>query len=404
MFFLNQPINLSPLSLHSQLLCVKKLKMLMVITGFAFAEALVLTLGLKLRGVWLWLVIALFVLFLLPLPYLWWLVKNAKHPSFFSAAFLVRPVFAWHFNWAVFLIFIAPLIILLRGIASIFGWEQLISVMRWSVLGIVLFWGVVSIIGLAGTIRMPELKTVEIKMPGLKSKDDGLRIVQLSDIHFSWWNSKQELFRIAQKVKELKPDLLLLTGDLVDHNPDYAYTLADALEDINPRLGIYAIIGNHDVYTDADAVAKRMGSRGVKMLRGEVVNLSEQGADMFLAGIEDSGEHWTGSDPAEVNLPDIIRRIPQGFPVVLMTHRPTGFDQVKGLPVGLTLSGHTHGGQLKLPFGGPGLADLRFKHVSGLFEEDGRMLYVSSGIGTVGFPFRLNCPAEITLIVLRAPE
>jgi predicted phosphodiesterase len=103
-------------------------------------------------------------------------------------------------------------------------------------------------------------------------KDDRIKVVQLTDLHVSWWNSRKEIERIGVQVRELQPDLLLITGDVVDHNPDYVKVLADGLDQVRPRLGRYAIIGNHDVYTGREEITERMEARGFKMLRRGLVN------------------------------------------------------------------------------------------------------------------------------------
>jgi hypothetical protein len=156
------------------------------------------------------------------------------------------------------------------------------------------------------------------------------------------------------------------------------------------------------VYTGAEEVSRRMEQRGFKMLRGEWVSLADRGAPITLAGFDDSGQNWTGADTlAESRLPDLVKDCPKDQPLILLAHRPSAFDKVQGLPVALVLSGHTHGGQLRLPFGGPGLADIVFAHPMGLFRRGNQTLYVSRGVGTVGWPFRLFCPPEITLITLQ---
>jgi predicted MPP superfamily phosphohydrolase len=243
---------------------------------------------------------------------------------------------------------------------------------------------------------------VEIALPGLDPGLDRLKIVHLSDPHLGWWNSEAEFQRTAAMIAGLDPDLLAVTGDIADHNPDYVNAFTRALDPVRPRLGRFAVIGNHDVYTGTEAVAARMEAGGFKMLRSECVNLKERGAALSVAGYDDSGKSWTSGDPAANKIPDAVKDCLPGQPLILLAHRPPRFHKIKNSPVSLVLSGHTHGGQLRLPGGGPGLADLTFPHNQGLYQEDGKSLYVTRGIGTVGWPFRLFCPAEITLIVLRA--
>ncbi len=382
----------------------------MVKTGVAFIffilQALVLFFliwGLKIPMRFAFWLITVFVLFSLPLPYILWLQAGARQPPPFLAALVVRPFFAWQFNWLCFLVFLAPVIVLARAGAALFASEIIIATLRWAVFIIAMIWGSATIIGLWDTTNPPIVERHEVKIKGLPRADDGIRVVQLSDPHVSWWNSRQEICETGRIIAGLEPDILVITGDMVDHNPLYVHALADCMDKVNPRLGRYAIIGNHDVYTGTEKVARLMGGRGFRMLRNEWISLEDKGAHLALAGIDDSGRTWISSDPQEKRIPEILADSPQGLPVILLAHRPSAFKHVKGLPVALTLTGHTHGGQLKLPFRGPGLADISFARPSGLYQLGDQVLYVSRGTGTVGWPFRLNCPKEITLIILRSP-
>lgn len=379
-------------------------RLIAVLIGLQLAAALALIWGLKLQGRWAIGVIAAFALFCLPLPYLFHLAAHARQPSFLIAALIARPCFAWHFNWLTFLLFLAPIIVFGRLVGWISGWFWVLPGLRAVMLSLIGLWGLATVIGLAGTLRPPRVTTQEVMIPGLPPEQSGLKLVQLTDVHLAWWNSRAEMDRIGEMIAKLRPDLFVITGDMVDHNPDYVYALADGLEGVKPRLGRYAIIGNHDVYTDAEAVAERMEARGFRMLRNACVSLEARGARLALLGMEDSGAGWTGADPWEEMIPHYLKDCPAGLPVILLAHRPSAFDRVQGLPVALTLAGHTHGGQLRLPLGGPGLADLRFAHPMGLYRRGEQTLYTSRGAGTVGWPFRLNCPPEITLFILRTPQ
>ena len=374
-----------------------------IILGLQILAALILTWGLRLPSRWALIAAAAFILFNLPLPYLFWLQAAGRQPSFWTAALIVRPCFAWAFNWLAFLFFLAPIIVLARVIGSLFGWEALIAGLRYFMLSIIAGWGLLTVWGLATAGRAPEISAHEITIPGLPPEQSGIRLVQLTDPHIGWWNSSEELERVSQTIAGLKPDLLVLTGDMVDHNLNYATALVKSLDPVRPRLGRYAIIGNHDVYTGKEAVAQRMEAGGFRMLRNQWISLEARGARLVLAGYDDSGRHWTGADPDERKIPELLADVPAGLPVILLAHRPSAFDRTEGLPVVLTLSGHTHGGQLRLPFGGPGLADLGFQHPSGLFRRGNHTLYANRGTGTVGWPFRLFCPSEVALFILRSP-
>jgi len=367
-------------------------------------ELLLLRWGLKIPNKVMLMVLAVFLVFLLPLPYIMWLSMKARQPTLATAAWLVRPAFAWQFNWMFFLVFIGPLLVIARLTAGALHSEMLVNIIRGVIISLIGVGGILTLWGLATADRAPKVVRLELAIPGLAPKDDGIKLAQMTDMHFGWWNSREEMQRNADIIAGLKPDLLVLSGDLVDHNPDYVFTLADCLEKIKPRLGRYAILGNHDVYTGRQEVARNMSSRGFRMLRSDCANLTEKGAGLVLAGKDDSGEGWTGPDPEENQIPGIIANCPNGLPIIFVGHRPSSFDKTIGLPVALTLSGHTHGGQFRLPFGGPGLADITFTRTMGLYREGTQMLYVSRGTGSVGWPFRLWCSEEITLITLRSPE
>jgi len=376
----------------------------LLVVALQALEALVFIKGLKLPSRWSWPVIGLFVLFNLALPYLLWLQSGARQPPLWAAALIVRPVYAWHFNWLSFLLFIAPIIVLVRGGAWLAGSETAITALRWGVVGLTIFGAVLSVYGLIDTLRPPELIELEVEMRDLPADEDGLRVAVLSDPHIGWWNAKEEFQEVARMIADMEPDLLLVVGDMVDHHPDYVHVFADCLEGVRPRLGRYAIIGNHDVYTGREAVARRMEARGFDMIRNGWKSLDALGSSLVLAGMDDSGLGWTGEDPATSRLPKVLAGCPENAPVILMKHRPSSFEYFEGLPVDLVLSGHTHGGQLKLPFGGPGLADLTYEFTEGLHQKGGQAIYVSKGTGTVGWPFRLFCPREVTLITLRSPR
>ncbi len=373
------------------------------IAGVQALEAFLFIRGVKLPGRWTVPVAALFTIFTAPIPYVLWLQSGARQPPEWAAAWIVRPVFAWHFSWLTFLVFWAPVVWLARYASPHLGGDALIAVFKWITLSMAVVWSVLMIWGLHDINLAPSIEEVEVEIPGLAAEDDGLRVVQLSDTHVAWWNARSEFQRVADVAASLNPDLLLVTGDMVDHNPDYVHVFADCLDAVKPRLGRFAVIGNHDVYTGRREVAGRMEERGFTMLRGGCVDLSAKGARLALAGMDDSGKGWTGQDPWDEKVGDALAHCPAGVPVILMLHRPSAFSKLDGTPVALTLAGHTHGGQLRLPFGGPGLADLTFKYSQGLHSMNGRKLYVSRGTGTVGWPVRLFCPAEVTLLVLRSP-
>ena len=231
----------------------------------------------------------------------------------------------------------------------------------------------------------------------------GHRIVQLSDFHLEEFTEPFFLEQVVRRVNTLRPDTVLLTGDfitrgslnfLVERNA--AHRCAEILSTLAcPQK--FAVLGNHDVAVSAPMVTAALNSFGIPVLHNRFETLSLRGDRLHIAGTADPG----------TDLPDLdlaVPAAPQG-PVLLMVHAPDFADTVvahpRGASVDLMLSGHSHGGQVRLPFVGPlVLPPLGRKYVEGLFRFGRTQLYVNRGIGTVGIPIRFNCPPEITLITL----
>ncbi|HMF64362.1 MAG TPA: metallophosphoesterase [Edaphobacter sp.] len=242
-----------------------------------------------------------------------------------------------------------------------------------------------------------------ISIRNLPDPFHGYRIVQLSDIHLDEFTEPFFLEHIVHRVNSLNPDLVLLTGDFITRgsltfvSSDHAaHRCAEIISTLTSPLR-YAILGNHDVSVSASLVVGALTSKSTPVLVNQHVPIERKGSRIWLCGADDPGT----SHP-DLNL--TIPAKPDG-PVILMAHAPDYADNVvrhpRGPLVDLMLSGHSHGGQIRLPFGGPLiLPPLGEKYVEGHFHFNQMQLYVNRGIGTVGLPFRLNCPPEITVITL----
>jgi hypothetical protein len=258
----------------------------------------------------------------------------------------------------------------------------------------------------AGEIARHELELIErtIKLPRLPDAFAGMKIVQISDFHFQEYTEAMFLEAIVRKVNALAPELVVLTGDFVSSNPlpqhiaiKLAYHCGEILSRIECPLR-YAIMGNHDVLVSARAVTDALHTHGIPVLANSFVPLERQGQRIWLAGVED----------VLIQRPDLSTALPaakrrDGEPTILLAHEPDFADYTMGQQVDLILSGHTHGGQILLPFLPPlMLPDMGRKYVHGLFRlGDGMQLYVNRGIGAVTLPFRFRCPPEITAITLQ---
>ncbi|MEO6982527.1 MAG: metallophosphoesterase [Edaphobacter sp.] len=231
------------------------------------------------------------------------------------------------------------------------------------------------------------------------------RIVQLSDIHLDEFTEPYFLERIVSHVNAIAPDLVLLTGDFITHGAfsfvisrSAAYRCAEILSTLTAPLR-YAVLGNHDVAVSAPLVIAALGSHGTPVLVNQHVAVERGGARLWLCGADDPGTSHPNLDLAIPAAP--------GAPVIFMAHEPDYADEVvrhpRGPLVDLMLSGHSHGGQIRLPLvGALVLPPMGVKYVEGHFRFNQMQLYVNRGIGTVGLPFRLNCPPEITVLTLQS--
>ena len=258
----------------------------------------------------------------------------------------------------------------------------------------------------AGEIARHELSIVTrtIAVRNLPDAFRGLRIAQISDIHFDEFTEPSFVRRVLAQVNALTPDLVLLTGDCISHVPlSYNFVLGamhrcgEALRDIAcPQR--FAVMGNHDYMLGVSVIQPILAAAGIPLLVDQHIPIERGGDRFWLCGVD---------DPVS-QMPNLSRAIPAkpDGPVLLMSHGPDYADAVlahpRGRLVDLMLAGHSHGGQVRLPFVGalhtPAGGQ---KYVEGLFRLDRMQLYVNRGIGTVGLPFRLNCPPEITLFTLQ---
>jgi predicted MPP superfamily phosphohydrolase len=258
----------------------------------------------------------------------------------------------------------------------------------------------------SGGIARHELDVVDttIRINQLPQPFHGFRIVQLSDIHLDEFTEPLFLEHIVHRINGLSPDVVLVTGDFITRGSltfiasrHAAHRCAEILAALKAPE-IYAILGNHDVAVGASLVINALRSARVPILVNQYVSIERGGSRIWICGAED----------AETSHPDLDLTIPANpdGPVILMVHEPDYADTVmqhpRGQFVNLVLSGHSHGGQVRIPFYGPLiLPPMGQKYVMGHFRFGNMHLYVNRGIGSVGLPFRLNCPPEITVHTLQ---
>ncbi|MFO0639046.1 MAG: metallophosphoesterase [Polyangiaceae bacterium] len=241
------------------------------------------------------------------------------------------------------------------------------------------------------------VEEVVVKIPGLSPKLDGYTIAQVSDIHTGTFVTPRELAEGFAKVREIRPDLVVATGDLVDHDPAYCELLARELTKLPSRDGVYAIYGNHDYTTGHAAVAEALARAGVRLLVNDGLAIRAAEGGFALLGLDEIwGRYWGKPGPDLARAAERVRET--DLPRIVLSHQPKTFRDMAG-KCALQLSGHTHGGQIN-----PGFrpADLVFEFVAGRYERAGSTLWVNRGFGTAGPPSRVGAPPEVTKIVLVA--
>ena len=253
--------------------------------------------------------------------------------------------------------------------------------------------------GLWSVRRSPRIVELDVIVRGLPAAFDGFRVGQISDVHCSSYTPKSRVVSWVAALNAERPDLIAVTGDLVSSGDRYTDDVASALGGLKAPDGVFACMGNHDYFCNAEKLVAGLRRGGVDVLRNAGVHLERDGATLYVAGIEDS---WTGRHDMSRTLAD--RR--EGEATLLLAHDPNHFPAAAKAKVEVTLSGHTHGGQMALPlFGGRyNLARLMTRFTHGLFADGGSQLYVSRGVGTTGPPVRLFAPAELTVLTLRAAQ
>jgi predicted MPP superfamily phosphohydrolase len=237
------------------------------------------------------------------------------------------------------------------------------------------------------------LEKIEIRLERLAPQLDGFKIIHLSDIHHSPFTSLEHISRAVKVANRLKPDMFILTGDYVSHEDKYIAPVAEVLGSLKAEFGTYGCLGNHDHWTNADLVTHLFRGEGIKMLVNEGERLEARGGAFWIAGLDD---HMAGT-------PNMRAAMKGAFPdeaKLLLAHNPVVFRQAARWEIDLVLSGHTHGGQVKIRDEEKRILPRR-KLSSGLHKRKNTQIYITRGIGTVVLPVRYNCPPEISLIELK---
>jgi len=258
--------------------------------------------------------------------------------------------------------------------------------------------GGLSTLGGAGYARLVEphwlaVERVDVPIPDLPASLDGFTIVQLSDLHRGPKVTQEQVAQAVELALQQEAHLVVLTGDYVSVSAEYAASCAESLSPLAASGDVLACLGNHDHWTDADAVAGALADAGITVLR----NAAREVADgLWVAAVDDVWERYADLEQA-------LEAVPAGATVVLLAHEPDYADEVAADGrVSLQLSGHSHGGQVRLPFAGPlVLPYLGRKYPAGLYRVGEMWLYVNRGVGLIAPAVRFNCRPEVALLTLR---
>ncbi len=252
----------------------------------------------------------------------------------------------------------------------------------------------------------PTIVRKEIFLKRWPARMDGFNIALLSDFHYDPIFSIHPIQSAVEMVNRVRPDLVLLAGDFVT-SPLFgdrsrglagAEPCAQLLQKLQATNGLWAVMGNHDAIAGAPQVTAALRSAGVAVLSNAAVPIEHDSGRFWLAGVADVLS-------MRADLHSALQPIPTDEAVILMAHEPDYADYVARHPVDLQLSGHSHGGQIRLPMIPPlYLPPLGRKYVRGLYTIRELTLYTTIGVGTIELPVRLNCPPEVTLITVRRAQ
>jgi predicted MPP superfamily phosphohydrolase len=238
----------------------------------------------------------------------------------------------------------------------------------------------------------------DVRVPGLDARLDGLRIAQLSDLHIGTLTPRSWGLAWSRAANDRAPDLAVVTGDMVTSGIDFHGDVADVIGALRAKSGVFVSMGNHDYFgAEGEPLVTMLRDRGVGVLRNEGVVIERGGAKLWLAAIDDT---WTRRD----DIARAMRDRPDGMTTVLLAHDPNRFDDAADAGANLVLSGHTHGGQIGVPFiyRVANLASFGYRYNVGFYRRGQSVLYVHPGLGTTGPPMRLGVAPEVTILVLRA--
>lgn len=270
-------------------------------------------------------------------------------------------------------------------------------ILRWNILKFIsiFFICIAALLIYSGFIEMNmlDISHHDVFIPGLPDKFEGFSIVQWTDIHGGFGTSPRRIRRLAQRVIDQKPDMIVLTGDFISRSPNNAEPCISAMKDLKAKYGVYAVLGNHDYWTNAERVTTALLDNGFDVLFNENRSIKISGQSISLLGFDDE---WEGNrDYAKA-----FNMLSDNGVRIGIAHNPDTISSLGGNRLDFLMAGHTHGGLINLPFVGPlfSVTQLGRKYSSGLFTINGTQLYICRG---TGFGLRFRCRPEIAVFTLK---
>jgi predicted MPP superfamily phosphohydrolase len=242
--------------------------------------------------------------------------------------------------------------------------------------------------------RFPRIVEATVPVPGLSPYHNGLKIAHLTDIHVGMLTPDRKILRAIEHARHARPDLVLLTGDFVCYSPRFVGKLREIVRGIDAP--VYAVLGNHDYWTDAEGVRQALEKNGYAVLRNGHSQITLRGEPLTVIGIDDAITRHADVRRA-------FRGVKREGSQIMLTHVPSLADPAAEHGRGLILAGHTHGGHVNIPkLTAKIAARLGNRYLAGFFPVGGSVLYVNRGIGSSSVPIRAGAPSEVAVFTLRA--
>ncbi len=329
------------------------------------------------------------------------ILKRHSSPFFRLSRAVLGPLWVL---WNFFILLYSAFILVLGLIWFPLGKWAGISFDHFAYIPSTVFLAAIAFICVAGYLQalIPvKLEKITVPIRNLPKEFAGFKIAMISDLHVGLFTRFWRLRKFARTAQDANPDLFVVCGDITDDDPQYLPKFLRSLEALDPYIPALGVLGNHDVYADPEKTLRFLEDSRLQMLVNEGMEIRRGGASLWVAGVGDAGARQLGKwGSVAPDFDAALKGKPEKAPTVLLCHQPQGFPESVARKVELTLSGHTHGGQLGFRRLNWSLAKLFMKYHMGLFKEGESWLYVSTGTGTWGLPIRFGLTPEVTLIEL----